>query len=449
MYNPYNYHIAVRSDALFFGREAILGRIIRGLSAPIPGSAAIFGGRRAGKTSLLGKLRRILEGDVHAAGRRCFIPCSLNLQRNRPLKGSDEFFLLVLQELGEVWERQHTLEHGAVVEPLLMIYHNEINRGPVDAFVYAFRSLDTQGERLRLVILIDESENILTVEWGDNLRPNLRYLLSNSPIVEDVALVMAGSTQMYTKVTERDSPLENILDRYCLPALSYEATLALAHDPNDGRLPGTVAEVVWAQSGGQACIVQYLLHELWALFDGDLESATVGDINDIAETFEMRTSHCSSWAQALGETGFALYDFFLQKAGAVNFSVIRRSFRDLSIVELKSGLDALVYHGLVHRHGAGRRETYQIGGTLYRDWFLSAGKLVAGKITSISPQSASHYHIAGDYVAGAKKTGVDQRGQSVQGPQTNIRDVKGPVASGHFESATSFGGEAKDCRKNE
>jgi hypothetical protein len=56
--------------------------------------------------------------------------------------------------------------------------------------------------------------------------------------------------------------------------------------------------------------------------------------------------------------------------------------------------------------------------------------------------------IQGDYVAGDRHTGVDQRGQKVQGPQTNVAgDVSGPLASGQFESATSVGGgEATDRR---
>lgn len=54
----------------------------------------------------------------------------------------------------------------------------------------------------------------------------------------------------------------------------------------------------------------------------------------------------------------------------------------------------------------------------------------------------------GDFVAGSKSTDTDQRAQNVHGPQTNINDgVEGKVASGKFESATTFGdGDAKDCR---
>ena len=69
-YNPYNYHVAVRDDAMFFGREKMLPRLVRGLCAPLPTSAAIFGGRRSGKTSLLSKLRRVLRAETQVAGGR-------------------------------------------------------------------------------------------------------------------------------------------------------------------------------------------------------------------------------------------------------------------------------------------------------------------------------------------------------------------------------------------
>jgi hypothetical protein len=450
MYNPYNYHVAVRKDAMFFGREKLLKRLVDGLSAPVPISAAIFGGRRFGKTSLLSKLRRVLS-DARAAGERCFIPCSLDLQRGRPLENSEDFFLWVLEELGEAWERRQDLEYGVIVDPLQTTYRSEMQRGPVDAFVRAFHSLDTQGQRIRLAILIDESEEILTVEWGDDLRPNLRYLLSNSPIVEDVALVMAGSTHMYTKVTERDSPLENILDRYRLTTLSYEATLALAHEPNDNRLSEKAAEEVWRQTGGHPCMAQYILHDLWDEFEGQLQNANVEDVCHVAESFEERTQHFSSWMDTLGQTGTALYRFLMEKDETVGYGTIRQRFEQLTITELRSTLDALVYHGLVHCHGRGRKRAYQIAGQMYRNWLLAAGKLDDPAQEETSKREEGRVVVHGDYVVGDKPTGVDQRDQQVHGSQTNIAgDAKGPVASGKFESATAFGeGDAKDCREQE
>lgn len=436
MYNPYNYHIAVRDDALFFGREAMLKRLVGGLSAPSPLPAAIFGGRRSGKTSLLSKLRRILNGETCAAGGRCFIPCSLDLQRGRPLKSSDDFFLWVLEELGEAWELRQGLEYGIVVDQLQTRYRDAIQHGPVDAFVNAFRSLDTQGKRIRLAILMDESEEILAVEWGNDLRPNLRYLLSNSPIAEDITLVMAGSTQMYTKVTERDSPLENILDRYPLPALDHEATLALARQPNGGRLSESAAEEVWRQSGGQACMAQYILHELWDDFEGQLQEATVADVEYAAQDFDQRTQHFSTWTRTLGPVGWMIYLFLLDQNAPATYGMLRAQFADMPLDALKSTLDALVYHGLVHCCGRGRGQQYSLAGTMYRDWFLAAGQL------GTPEQDQSLVMPAGIQV-------LIERIEQHIGAQTNIAGgVDGPVASGQFQSATTIaGGEAMDQRK--
>jgi len=434
MHNPYNYHVAVRDDAMFFGREKMLTRLISGLSAPVPLSAAIFGGRRSGKTSLLSKLGRMLGGDARAAGGRRFIPCSLDLQRGRPLTCSDDFFLWVLEELGETLELQRGLERGVLVDALQTCYRSEAARGPVDAFVRAFRSLDIQGERIRLVILVDEAEGILTVEWGDDLRPNLRALLSNSPIVEDVALIMAGSTQMYTKVTEHDSPLENILDRYPLPTLSREATLALAREPNEGRLSMEAAEEVWRQTGGHPCMAQYILHELW----GDLGDATVEDVQDVAETFDDRTRHFATWTGTLGATGNDIYRFLTEQSTSVTYSAIRQRFSEMASTLLQSTLDALYYHGLIHCHGRGRGRKYQIAGRMYRDWFLSAGKLGAPEQAELLKTPAGIQVLIGQ---------IEQH----IGAQTNIAGgVEGPLASGKFESAAAVGGgEATDHRRKE
>jgi hypothetical protein len=438
MYNPYNYHVAVRDDAMFFGREKLLKRLVDGLSAPVPLSAAIFGGRRSGKTSLLSKLRRVLRAETQVAGGRSFIPCGLDLQRGRPLESSDDFFLWVLEELGEAWEQRQDLEYGVIVDQLQARYRAAMQRGPVDAFVRAFCSLDTHGERIRLAILIDESEEILAVEWGNDLRPNLRYLLSNSPIVEDVALVMAGSTQMYTKVTERDSPLENILDRYYLRTLSHEATIGLAREPNDNRLPPNAAEEVWRQTGGQACMTQYVLHELWNDFNGHLEDSKVDDVAYAAQSFDNRTRHFSAWTRTLGRPSWALYLFLLQQDTPVTYATLRSHFSEAPITALQSTLDALVYHGLVHCNGRGRNQRYSIAGKMYRDWFLRAGRL------GLPEQHEDLTTPAGFQV-------IIERIEQHIGAQTNIAgDAKGPVASGKLESATTFGeGDAKDCREQE
>jgi len=404
MHNPYNYHIAVRNDAMFFGREKILKRLVSGLSATIPISTAVFGGRRIGKTSLLSKLARVLSGNIQAAGARRFVPCILDLQRGRPLTCSDDFLLWVLDEFGSVWERENNLEPGVIVDPLQTIYRSRASRGPVDAFVQAFQSLDKQGERIRLVILLDESEEIMAVEWGEDLRPNLRALLSNSPLVENIALVMAGATQMYRQITEHDSPLENIMDRYPLSGLSHDAILALARTPNEQRLPVASAEEIWRQTGGHPCIAQYLLHKAWEAFDGQLQEITAEALQDIAETFDQRTHHFSTWTHTLGAAGAAAYHFLATQETPITYPTLRKNLRELSAAQLQSTLDALIYHGLVNSQGRGRRCQYQVAGELYREWVFSLGE------TREQPEEAAalpqaHIIVHGDYIAGDLEIG--------------------------------------------
>jgi hypothetical protein len=75
---------------------------------------------------------------------------------------------------------------------------------------------------------------------------------------------------------------------------------------------------------------------------------------------------------------------------------------------------------------------------MYRDWFLTAGRLSA-------PEQDQ------DLSTPAEVQVVIERIEQHIGAQTNIAgDAKGPIASGKLESATAFGeGDAKDCREQE
>ena len=99
MSNPYNYHLPVRDDLMFFGRARLLSDLTRRLTQSPPISAAVFGGRRFGKTSLLRKLERDMRRrDVPAGGRRV-IPWYYDPQAGYPIECDDDFFLLVLEGL--------------------------------------------------------------------------------------------------------------------------------------------------------------------------------------------------------------------------------------------------------------------------------------------------------------------------------------------------------------
>ena len=97
---------------------------------------------------------------------------------------------------------------------------------------------------------------------------------------------------------------------------------------------------------------------------------------------------------------------------------------------LNWGLTALCYHGLVVRHND--LEHYRVAGQLFADWF----KFRAEQHLSEAQGNLEHAQLPPEtkiyYI----------------GTQTNINNAVDTVASGQFQSATSFGGgEAVDQRQ--
>jgi CHAT domain-containing protein len=360
--NPYNYHIPVQHDDMFYGRAALLQRLTEGLVQPTPISSAVFGGRRFGKTSLLRKLARDMRPRNLPAGGRILIPWYYDPQAGYPISCSDDFFLLVLDGL-----RQALCADSVPAKTLKDAYASALRLGPVHAFEESFRRLtDAVEQRVRLVVLIDEAEVLFSTSWGADLRPNLRSLLSNSGIVESVALVMAGSTTFHTQVTEKDSPLENILTRYSLSGLTHQETLALARTPSRGQLSEEAAEESWVQTGGHPCLVQFIMQELWS----DLPDVRAEDVREVAWTFSDRLNHFERWGDALSPLAHEAYRWLVRQEDAVSYGSVRRAFPTPEGGDLSRALDTLVYHGLVQATGRGRRTQYAIAGQMFCDWYL-------------------------------------------------------------------------------
>lgn len=381
MSNPYNYHLPVQSDEMFYGRSSLLRRLADDLTQPTPISAALFGGRRSGKTSLLRKLERDMRRGTIAAGSRRLIPWYYDPQAGYPIACGDDFFLLVLEEL-----RQVLCPDKVPRKVIEDTYGSALHLGPVHAFEASVALLSAPtGERFRLVMLVDEAETLLTASWGADLRPNLRNLLSNSSLVSSVGLVMAGSTTFHDKVAEKDSPLENILTRYSLTNLRHEEAVALAREPSGGQLSDAAAEQVWIQTGGHPCLVQFVMHELWY----DLPHVSVEDVQDVASTFSDVLNHFERWSDALSSLAHDAYAHLVRREEPATHTQLRRAFPLADGSDLQCALDVLVYHGMVQRTGRGRRTRYGTAGQMFRDWYLAERPVDAAGAPSGDDQGAA------------------------------------------------------------
>jgi|GEM_PF-4748006 len=381
MNNPYNYHLPVQSDAMFFGRRELVQSLTERLTQPLPISAALFGGRRSGKTSLLRKLERDMRAQPFCAGTRQCVPWYYDPQAGYPVASADDFFMLALRMLGRALNRS-----DAENAQLTALYSAQRPLGPAHAFEAAFHQLVEQiGRAIRFILLIDEAETLLSAPWGNNLRPNLRYLLSNSTISDSLALVMAGSTRFHAQIVEKDSPLENILTRCTLTNLTGEESLALARVPNENRLPPEAAQEVWRQTGGHPCLIQFILHELW----NDLETCTPQDVQEVAAGFSEQVDHFERWRDAIGENGQRIYRWLCRQSETVRYANLRAEFADLDGGELQHILDTLAYHGLINIEGHGRRAAYGIAGSMFRDWYQADHP--SGIFQPILPSSVAHH----------------------------------------------------------
>ena len=358
--NLYDFARPVSSPNMFFGRSALLDSLVRRLSSPRIDSFPIYGGRRAGKTSLMRMLEYALNARVKQSADVLIIPIYLDIQFLAPTSPGD-FFNQVVRRLETWWAE---------------LFQDEIHLGevraedPAPSFVEIFKkfyqkkSPDFSG--IKLVILIDETDKLQRPDWARDLDDNLRSLLSNQPgVTGNLSLAMAGGTDFYSDmVTERGaSPLRNVMSEDILlhPA-SPEEMLRLVDEPTGGKLPRKAAAEVVRQAGGSLFLGQYLMRYLC---DMDIETVDVAAVQEIAEVFTDRRHDFDDWWKALGEEACALYEVLAQSPSPVPSIEIARAL-GVKQMHTRRLLDRLTFHQLVVRQEDG----YTWSGKMFHAWFL-------------------------------------------------------------------------------
>lgn len=381
--NPYSFTEPVRRDEMFFGRGELLNELLVNFSGGNPQSFSLVGGRRMGKTSLLRALERKLlaHGSNHqrALGGSVYaVPVYIDLNFDSVHTRAD-FFALALERLGEVlitaghapsvdWSRAvgalRNADSGALVADFERL------------FVDLRTELRPQIGALQAVLLVDEAEHMIGQEWASQLHSNLRALLSNRPLVQDnLSLIMAGSSDFYTRISEEGSPLRNILIKRLLHAFNEDEMRALMREPIHGTLPLPVEQAVSEAAGGHPFLAQYLLHDLCR---SDPAAATVEQVQDRIDAFIYERDDFEDWMADIDEMGervYALLDARTageQASGRTSEAAIWMSRRDLFRAVagdrglLRRALEALVYHGVVLHE---RRLGYRTLGEMFRSWF--------------------------------------------------------------------------------
>jgi hypothetical protein len=360
--NPYNYNLPLGPN-MFFGRDADIVYLTENLTAPIGDSFALIGGRRMGKTSLLEALVHALESHAEDQSQAIFPIVVLLDLTGEHFESVSEFLILVAERARE---KHPDLFDDAALETLAVKSRN----APAPTFANLLRStghtiIAQRGRRFRLIILLDECEQLIDNPCASQLYAVLRYLLNGEPTRSLIKVVMTGSHRFLTLVRQRGSPLPNILTHYRLRVLSVEATREMINRPTGGCLGDDVVQSVVELTGGHPFLTQYVMHHVWEV---GLNGVTVEIVLQIGDRFIHERDDFQSWIEGLGVTGPLIYHALVNFGMVANEQHFRETLQPCP-VDLIQALESLSYHGVIARDGDGHN--YRIVGKMFMDWFVA------------------------------------------------------------------------------
>ncbi len=369
--NPYNYNLPVEPD-MFFGRDEDLKILIDNVTAPRGDSFALIGGRRMGKTSLLEMMQLSLENRIKNETTTIMtLPIMLDFT-GEDVNSATDFFQAVKDET-------EMFLVDLLSTPLPQISTRQLSAPVFGKLLekWDLRLLKEHKYRLRLILLLDECEQITEKPWTDKLYSNLRFLLDRRQTRELIKLVMCGSHRFLTQVRQHGSPLHNILRFHTLAVLNGEATTKLIKEPIGNQLSNEVVEKVVFYSGGHPFLTQYIMHYLT---ENDLAQAELEIIDHIATLmFPRERSDFLDWTNKFMDTSLQAYRLLIDRP--LTIDEIRSSLKPVS-PDLLQALNTLCYHGLVVQEAD--QKSYRIAGQMFREWFITniSGHLEQTHITS-------------------------------------------------------------------
>ncbi len=230
--NPYLNRVMIPRPDMFFGREALVRRIMGRLSSETTQSISLVGERRIGKSSLLNYLRAARTRASQLAQPDSCLFLLIDFQQARSLD-QEQFFSAVFAEARR--------QLGGIVE--LGAHAND------EGMRLLCEAVSAAG--LKLVFLFDEFE---CVTKNERLRPDFYSFLRSLANTWSVGFITASGRDLKDMCASHeisDSPFFNIFSVLRVGLLGKEEALALIVGPSAARgIPlAPVAETILEQGG--------------------------------------------------------------------------------------------------------------------------------------------------------------------------------------------------------
>jgi len=242
-FNPYIAGAPVLDEEMFFGRQALMSRILNVLHH---NSLVITGERRIGKTTFLYQLKKVLEADQDTEYR--FFPVMVDLQ-GVPESG---FFHALMSEIIENLELPEEFLGSLRFLPKSEDYDGRDFSHDVRLVIDELKTRTTG--HVKLALLIDEVD--VLNEYSERINQRLRSIFMKT-FSEHLVTVMSGVGIKRTWKSE-GSPWYNFFDEIELGGLSREAAEALIRTPVEGvfRFDPRAVEAILDQTDMKPYLLQ-------------------------------------------------------------------------------------------------------------------------------------------------------------------------------------------------
>lgn len=426
--NPFHFNPAISDE--FVGRWSLVREMVAELNAGQI-SYACIGGRRFGKTSLLGVLRELLGHPTTAQSFASTLPLLIDPMMMK-FTSAEHFFATLLQQIcrwcdtrlpeppGQLGHVRVSLDGISVNELLASnppgitaVQFSEVMNVILD------RLADAGGPR-RLIILLDEVDSLLDYPWHKDLFAQLRASLVSGDLRSRLRLVLAGSQRFLEEATDRGSPLWNVLSLQYLTALDESSTYKLAERAPE--LSESVLQAIWKQSGGHPFLARYLLHHLWKSGSAHAMEADVTGLVD--QFFQQEANHLEGWSRAIGLAGLQIYGLFVDTTDWIERRAIVRAVNNAKI-PVPRALTALCYHGLISPNPTWSQ--FRLTGNLFRDWYVQEIPRLIADLTPPNPTSLTNPTFWVQLISNGSLQTVFGNKEVVMGNRTTISNVSGSI----------------------
>lgn len=270
-YNPYIAGSPIINEAMFFGREKLIKRILNTIHN---NSLMIYGPRRIGKTSMQHQLRQRLEKLDDPVYH--FIPVMIDLQGS-----SEEQFFAVLME--EIIEACKSNLNGNTSFKITDRQNDYTSRDFGKDLKKLLQSLKSEEEKkLKLVLLIDEVDELN--KFSERVNQKLRSVFMKT-FAENLVAVMSGA-HIRKNWESEGSPWYNFFEEIEVPPLDKEHAVELIRQPVAGIFSYdavAVTKIIEYSECKPYTIQRYCVNAINRIIEQKRRRVTAGDVEAVAK----------------------------------------------------------------------------------------------------------------------------------------------------------------------